>query len=52
MTMKRKKTKAEIVREHFEQNRERFEQTERLLLERIEYHSRRRAEERAAGGNT
>jgi hypothetical protein len=49
---KRKKTRAEIIREHFELNAERFERTNRLLRERIEYHRRKSEEERAARGET
>jgi hypothetical protein len=48
----KKKTKAQIVREHFEKNREQFERTETLLRERIEYHRRKGEEERAARGET
>ena len=49
---KRKKTKAQIVREFFEEHREQFEYTDRLLRERIEYHRRKSEEERAARGET
>jgi hypothetical protein len=46
----KKKSKAQIVREFFEANREQIERTDRLLRERIEYHRRKSEEERAARG--
>ena len=48
----KKKTKAQRVREFFEENREQFERTDRLLRERIDYHRRKSEEERAARGES
>jgi hypothetical protein len=45
--MKRKRPK-KTNREWFEEHREQFERTDRLLRERIEYHRRKSEEERAA----
>jgi hypothetical protein len=45
--MKRKRPK-KTNREWFEEHREQFERTDRLLRERIEYHRRKGEEERAA----
>jgi hypothetical protein len=42
----KKRTKAQRVREFFEENREQFERTDKLLRERIEYHRRKGEEER------
>jgi hypothetical protein len=44
----KRKTRQQKVREFFEENREQFERTDRLLRERIEYHRRKSEEERAA----
>lgn len=46
MAKKRKKTRTTLDREFWQ----RYDETTRRLLERIEYHKRRAAEERAAHG--
>ncbi len=46
----KKKTKAQMVREYFEANREELDRTNALLRERIEYHRAKREEEQAARG--
>ena len=50
MTMAKKKRKKLTNREFWEKYGERFEETDRKLLERIAYHEKKIAEERAARG--